>query len=203
VFLDAVSAGVVRSQFQPVGGTSLEGLLFPDTYRVGVNQDEVDVLQTLVDRFDEIANSIGLAQQAEAVGITPYEAVIIGSLIQTESGTESDRPLISAVIHNRLTDGMPLQIDATLLYGRPEGADRTITNADKESDSPYNTYRVQGLPPTPISSVAEASLAAAVTPADVPYLFYVLIDNEGNSAFATTLDEHNANVAIARERGLL
>jgi UPF0755 protein len=77
------------------------------------------------------------------------------------------------------------------------------TNADKEIDSPYNTYTVAGLPPTPISSVTEASLVAALAPADVPYKYYVIADENGKHAFATTLEEHERNVAVAREKGLL
>jgi UPF0755 protein len=138
---------------------------------------------------------------------TPYEAVVAASHIQTEAQRAEDAPLISAVIRNRLADGTPLQIDSTLCYARLQstgaGCPPPPTNADKEIDSPYNTYRVTGLPPTPISSVTEASLAAAIAPADVPYTYYVIADENGKHAFATTLEEHDRNVAAAREKGLL
>lgn len=200
-FLDAVASGAVRSRYQPAGVASLEGLLFPDTYLVEKNEDETQILSRLVQRFDEIGDKVGLAN-ATTLGISPYQAVIVASLIQAEAGVDEDRPLIAAVIYNRLRDKMMLQIDATLWYarGRREGP---ITNADKQVDSPYNTYRVVGLPPTPIVSVTEASLRAALAPAAVPYKFYVLIDSRGKHKFAETFAEHERNVAEARAKGLL
>ncbi|MFM8303487.1 MAG: endolytic transglycosylase MltG, partial [Actinomycetota bacterium] len=110
------------------------------------------------------------------------------------------RPLIARVIYNRLFLDMPLQIDATLSYG--QDPDRPFSEL-KEIDSPYNTYKVKGLPPTPIASVTEANLVAAIRPAAVPYRYYVLTDTSGRHAFATTLAQHNANVAAARAKGLL
>ncbi len=200
-FLDAVASGSVRSKYQPAGVTSLEGLLFPDTYLTVEKEDEMEILSRLVARFDQVADKVGLAN-ATTLGITPYQAVVVASLIQAEAGVEEDRPLISAVIYNRLRDKMMLQIDATLWYarGRREGP---ITNADKQIDSPYNTYRVFGLPPTPIVSVTEASLRAALAPAPVSYKFYVLIDAGGKHKFADTFAEHERNVAEARAKGLL
>ena len=124
-------------------------------------------------------------------------------LIQTEAKLAEDAPLISAVIYNRLRDGMQLQIDATLCYIKPGGCPPAPTDADKAIDSPYNTYKIAALPPTPISSVTEANLQAALAPADVPYKFYVVADANGKHAFATTLQEHERNVAAARAKGLL
>jgi UPF0755 protein len=203
-FLAALSAGTIRSKYQPEGQTSYEGLLFPDTYFIGATESEESIARRLVQRFDEIADTVGLAN---VQGLTPYEAIVAASLIQTESGVAEDEPLISAVIRNRLADGMPLQIDSTLCFARLQttgaGCPPPPTNADKEIDSPYNTYKVAGLPPTPISSVTEASLVAALAPADVPYKYYVIADENGKHAFATTLEEHERNVAVAREKGLL
>jgi len=203
-FLAALSAGTIRSKYQPEGQTSYEGLLFPDTYFIGATESEESIARRLVQRFDEIADAAGLAS---VQGLTPYEAIVAASLIQTESGVAEDEPLISAVIRNRLADGMPLQIDSTLCFARLQttgsGCPPPPTNADKEIESPYNTYKVTGLPPTPISSVTEASLVAALAPADVPYKYYVIADENGKHAFATTLEEHERNVAAAREKGLL
>ncbi len=198
-FLAAATSGAIRSKYQPPEITSLEGLLFPDTYLVGATESEESIVRRLVARFDEIADKVGLAN---AAGLTPYEAVVAASLIQTEAGVAQDAPLISAVIRNRLAQRIPLQIDSTLCFAKG-GCPPVPTNADKEIDSPYNTYRIAALPPTPISSVTEASLAAALAPADVPYLYYVVADANGTHAFATTLDEHNRNVAAARAKGLL
>ena len=201
-FLEAANSGVVRSRYQPAEVTSLEGLLFPATYPVAKAEDEEAILRKLVDTFDQKADAAGIAAGAAAIGRTPYEAIVIGSLIEREAGVEEDRPLISAVVFNRLRDGMPLQIDATLCFIKG-GCTEPLSNADKELDSPYNTYKVAALPPGPISSVGEASLRAAVAPAAVPFKFYVLSDASGAHAFAETVEEHDANVQAAREKGLL
>ena len=115
----------------------------------------------------------------------------IASLIQAES-TAEDAPLVSAVIANRLQRGMQLQIDATLCYAKG-GCPPVPNNADKQIDSPYNTYKVSGLPPTPIMTVTEPALSAAAHPADVAYLFYVT-GKDGVTRFATTLAEHQRNI---------
>ena len=198
-FLEVAGSGLVRSKYQPPEVMSLEGLLFPDTYLIGANETEESIVRRLVARFDEIADTVGLAN---ATGLTPYQVVVAASLVQTEAGVAQDAPLISAVIRNRLAAGIPLQIDSTLCFAKG-GCPPVPTNADKEIDSPYNTYRIAALPPTPISSVTQASLAAALAPADVPFIYYVIADANGTHAFATTLDEHNRNVAAARAKGLL
>jgi UPF0755 protein len=198
-FLEVVNSNTIRSKFQPPEVTSLEGLLFPDTYFVGANESEEAIARRLVARFDEIGDKIGLAN---AQGLTPYETVVAASLIQTEAKLAEDAPLISAVVRNRIRDGMQLQIDSTLCYAKG-GCPPSPTDADKAIDSPYNTYRIAGLPPTPIASVTEAALVAALNPADVPYKFYVLTDASGRHAFAATLEEHNRNVAASRAKGLL
>jgi UPF0755 protein len=203
-FLQAAQAGTIRSRYQPADQTSLEGFLFPDTYKIGATETEEHIVQRLVDRFDQIADKIGLAN---AQGLTPYQVVTAASLIEREAKLAEDQPLISAVIRNRLADGQPLQIDATLCFARAQttgsGCPPPPTESDKAIDSPYNTYKVAGLPPTPIASATEASLDAALHPADVPYRYYVLADANGKHAFATTLQEHERNVAAARAKGLL
>jgi len=200
-FLELMNSNTVRSEFQPPEITTLEGLTWPETYYIYENEDELAILQRLVRTFDEKMKELDIPNRAPAVGYTPYEAVVVASLIQTESVVESEFPLVSAVIRNRLDDGMLLQIDATLLYARGDKTDN-LTNADKLVDSPYNTYMYAGLPPTPIATVTGPTLLAATAPADVPYLFYVLTDSDGNHKFATTLSEHEANVADSRRRGV-
>jgi len=201
-FLQVANSGIVHSKYQPPGVTSLEGLLFPDTYFIGASEDEGDIVKRLVTRFDEIADRAGLASAGATNGLTPYQTVVAASLIQTETKLPEDAPLISAVIHNRIRDGMPLQIDSTLCYAKG-GCPPVPTNADKAIDSPYNTYKIIGLPPTPIAGVTEANLRAAISPANVPYKYYVVSDANGKHAFATTLAEHEQNVAAARKKGLL
>jgi len=198
-FLEVVNSNTIRSKYQPPEVTSLEGLLFPDTYFIGAQESEEAIARRLVARFDEIGDKIGLGN---AQALTPYETVVAASLIQTEAKLAEDAPLISAVIRNRIRDGMQLQIDSTLCYAKG-GCPPSPSDADKAIDSPYNTYKIAGLPPTPIASVTEASLVAALNPSDVPYKFYVVSDASGKHAFATTLEEHNRNVAAARAKGLL
>jgi UPF0755 protein len=187
-FLAAASSGAVRSRYQPAGSTSLEGLTWPDTYFIGEQQTDQEILQTIVSAFDEHASEVGLAG---------YDPVVVASLVQAEAGSESDAPLVSAVIGNRLARGMPLQIDATLCYAKG-GCPPVPNNADKQIDSPHNTYRVTGLPPTPIMTVTEPALRAALHPANVPYLYYVTGD-DGVTRFARTLAEHDRNI---REHGV-
>ncbi len=114
-FLQVVNSNTIRSKYQPPDVTSLEGLMFPDTYFIGATESEDAIAQRLVARFDEIGDKIGLGN---AQGLTPYQTVIAASLIQTEAKLAEDAPLISAVIRNRIADGMQLQIDSTLCYAK-------------------------------------------------------------------------------------
>ena len=176
-----------------------EGLLFPDTYEFTRSAEPADILQRLASTMEQRVGSIDWAG-VEAAGMSTYEGLIIASLIETEVRLDEERPTVSSVIHNRLGIGMKLDIDATVLYAL---GTRDPALFDREVDSPYNTYLVNGLPPTPIASPGRASLEAAAAPIQTEFLFYVLSDVEGHHAFAVTLDEHNANVAQAREDGVL
>ena len=200
-FLEVARSGTVRSRFQPSTVSSLEGLTWPDTYYVTADEDETVILRRIVDRYDAEVRRLGIPKAAAARGESVYTATIAASLIQGEAGVDSDRPLISAVIANRLAQDMPLQIDATLLFAR--GDRGPLTDADFARPGPYNTYKVKGLTPTPIMTVTAPSLNAAVAPADVPYRYYVLWDEQGHHKFAVTYAEHLANVADARRRGIL
>jgi len=199
-FLDLAASGKVRSGYQPDGVKSLEGLLWPDTYRFVESDDELDVLRTMVEEFDRRVAQLGI--EGAGNGLSPYETLIVASLVQSEARVEADRPLIASVVMNRLAEDMPLQIDATVLYAIGERKPSN-TAEDRATESPYNTYLIRGLPPTPISSVAAVSIEAAVDPAVSPYLYYVVADEQGRHAFAETYEEHLANVAAARSRGLL
>ena len=149
------------------------------------------ILQLIVSEFDQHGDAVGLGNPA-ATGLTPQQTVVVASLVQAEAGSAADAPKVAAVITNRLQQGTPLQIDATLCYSKG-GCPPVPNNADKQLDSPYNTYKVSGLPPTPIMTVTEQSLKAALAPANVPYLFYVT-GKDGVTYFATTLAEHEANI---------
>lgn len=201
-FLDAGQNNAVRSPYEPPDVNSLEGLLWPDTYKVSAEEDEIAVLKTMEQTFEQKAGALGLAS-ANVQGHGAYDILKVASLIEAEAKVDADRPLIASVIYNRLARGMPLQVDATLIYARGDAANRKISDADKAIDSPYNTYTHTGLPPTPIAAVSEASLRAAMAPADTQYLYYVVIDKQGHHAFAKTLAEHQHNIEIARQNGAL
>ena len=133
---------------------------------------------------------------AEAIGLSPYQAVIAASLVQTESGSDAESPIISAVLRNRLAQGMLLQVDATLCYAKG-GCPPVPVSDDRRIESPWNTYRNPGLPPTPIATVSGASLVAALNPTADTFLFYVA-DQNGTTYFANTQAEHERNIERAR-----
>jgi UPF0755 protein len=174
--------------YLPEGTETVEGFLFPKTYEFPPEASEDQVINRLLVQFE--AEAAGLDwSRAEELGLMPYEVVVVASLIEREARVDEDRSKVSAVIHNRLEEGMPLQIDATVQYALPE-ENRELTFDDYEVDSPYNTYLHPGLPPTPIASPGLASLRAALDPADADYLYFVVIDQEtGEHAFAETYEE--------------
>jgi UPF0755 protein len=199
-FVEATQNNAVRSAFEPAGTNNLEGLLWPDTYNISADEDEIQVLSTLVQTFERRTLALGLSN-ANVQGHTAYDIVKVASLVEAEAKVDADRPLIASVVYNRLARNMPLQIDATLIYARGDPRNRKLSDRDKLIDSPYNTYIHTGLPPTPIAAVSTASLKAALAPASSPYLYYVVIDKKGNTAFATTLEQQNANIALAKANG--
>jgi UPF0755 protein len=215
LFNQAAQDPAVESVYRPAAQTSLEGLLFPDTYQISGDESESQVVARMVQLMERVGRQEGLDKSQDLVGFSPYKTLVIASMIEREAKTEGDRAKIARVIYNRLELGMKLQIDATLYYAAPEGS--TFTQA-KELDTPYNTYLYKGLTPTPIANPGRASIAAALHPAQDPlqndpickgvtkpcrYLFYVLSDKDGNHAFAATLAQHEANVEASRAAGLL
>jgi len=202
-FLQDTHNNSVRSVFEPQGVTNLEGLVRPDTYKISGSQDEISVLQTMVTAFDKNAIKMGLAT-ANVDGHTAYDIIKVASLIESEAKVPQDRPLIASVIYNRLRANMPLQIDSTVIYGRGDHTNRKLTPADLQNvKSPYNTYLHTGLPPTPIGSFSDASLRAAMAPAQTDYLYYVLAGKDGHHAFASTYEQQQANINAAKEAGVL
>jgi UPF0755 protein len=195
----ATSGSYALEPYLPQGIETVEGFLFPKTYEFGTDGiDEEAVIERLLAQFEAEAATLDW-DRAEELGLSHYEAVIVASLIEREARVEQDRAKVSAVIHNRLAEGMPLQIDATIQYALPEG-NRELTFEDYEYDSPYNTYLHPGLPPTPIASPGLASLDAALNPADAEFLYFVVIDPEtGRHAFAETYQEF---LALKEQAGL-
>jgi UPF0755 protein len=201
-FLAVAQSGSVHSQFQPPGSTSLEGLLFPDTYFVAKGDDEAKLLAHMVDGFDKAASAVGMQDAPAKAGVTPYEAIIVASLVEREAKVDDERGMMARVMYSRLSKNIKLGIDATVEYAigthKPQ-----LTNADLEIDSPYNTRKFAGLPPTPIAAPGQKSLAAALNPTPGPWLFYVLADANGRHAFATTDAEFQQLVRQARAKGLV
>jgi UPF0755 protein len=210
-FLRLATNGSVRSEFQNPDETqySLEGLLYPDTYEIGGDWTEIDVLQLLVNTFEDKAEEAGIDALVDE-GFDPYRVVIVASLIEREALLDEERPTIASVIWNRVFNpgetGGFLQIDASVIYGLPghvlppEGFTQAILD---DPNNPYNTYVHQGLPPTPIGAPRMASLQAAAHPAETNFYYYVLTDTEGHHAFAETLDQHIANRNDAQARGVI
>jgi len=179
-----------------------EGLLFPDTYEVTDRDEPAEILQRLADTAESRVGSIDWSL-LEGQGLTIYDGIVIASMIEREAALDAERPLIASVIHNRIEIGMPLQIDATIVYalgGYPEGG---LTLDDLKIDSPYNTYKVTGLPPTPIAGARLASLAAAAAPADTEFIYYVLAGADGSHAFTDDFDDFLLLQEQSREDGLL
>lgn len=216
-FLAATQSPELHSTLQPPGTTSLEGLLFPDTYQVAGNESEVQVVQRMILLMERVGRQVEIDRRAAELELTPYDVLIVASMIEREAKFDVDRPKIARVIYNRLALGMPLGIDATLCYGQPAG---TTQGTCKATDSPYNTYLHTGLPPTPIANPGRASIEAALAPspplgvgdplcADLApgvkceLLYYVLADADGHHVFAVTQEQHDANVQAARDAGLL
>ncbi len=173
--------------------SGLEGYLFPDTYAFAWSMPAVRILTTMVERFrEQTAPLQALRLDAE---MSEQDMVVLGSVIEKETGVAAERALVSAVFHNRLQIGMLLQSDPTALYGRDvRGAP---TAADMAVESPYNTYLHPGLPPGPICSPGLAAMQAALTPAKVPYLYFVA-RADGTHTFSRTLEEHNRAVTQFR-----
>jgi UPF0755 protein len=204
-FLAVANSGVVRSRYGPDGATNLEGVVFPDTYFVLESDSDESVLQQMVNEMDHVGSSAGLDQTLGgrlANGLTPYQSIIVASMIEREAKVPADRAKIARVILNRLQRGMKLQIDATVIYALG-GQHPHLSAPDLRVNSPYNTYRVTGLPPAPICSPSRDSLVAALSPADGPWLYYVLAGADGHHAFASTAAEFDVLVAQARAKGLL
>jgi len=168
----------------------LEGFLFPDTYQVPRGADADEVIDMMTRQFEAKLPADYLAA-ARRLGRNVPEIVTVASMIEREAKIGSERPIIASVIYNRLRLGMPLEIDATIEYALPQHK-TSLSYADLAIDSPYNTYKRAGLPPTPISNPGRASLYAAFHPATTPYLYYVY-KGDGHHAFSTTLRGQQEN----------
>jgi UPF0755 protein len=189
------SAGLQLPQWNTQSGElRAEGQLFPATYQLPSSATALEVLQRFVDRFNESAEKVGIAGAQEAVGVTPYEALIVASLVQAE-GIPEDFPKVARVIYNRLDEQTWgetywfLQLDATLNYAL-QTSSLNLTDAQRETDTPYNTYKYPGLPPTPINSPGDAAMAAALAPEPGDWLYYVTVNPDtGETRFTADYQE--------------
>lgn len=174
---------------------TLEGYLFPDTYRIGPKEKLPQIAAAMVKRFRAAAVQLDLNHDV-------HETVTLASIVERETAVEGERPLVASVFENRLSKDMPLMTDPSVIYGlQLEGLWRgTIYESDMKRDTPYNTYLHAGLPPGPIANPGIKALRAAMAPAQTDYLYFVAAgDNpQGKSVFATTLEEHLHNVAEYR-----
>ena len=196
-FLRLATSGEVRSRLQPKGVDTLEGLMWPSTYQVVRKDDARSVAVRMVKEFERRAASVDFSE-VQGTGVSPYEAVIVASMIEAEAVLDSERAKIARVIYNRLQQGMPLGIDATVNYALGEHK-RELTETDLAVDSPYNTRVVAGLPPTPIGAPGLASLEAAAHPAAGEWLYYVLKSCRGAHAFSVSYEDFLGDKAAYQE----
>ena len=177
-----------------------EGLFFPDTYFFAKGSADVAVLKrarrAMADRL-----AAAWAKRAPDLPLaTPYEALVLASIVEKETGRPADRPLIASVFVNRLKRGMRLQTDPTVIYGLGDRFDGNLRKRDLEAHTPFNTYTRDGLPPTPIALPSQASLDAATRPPPTQYLYFVS-RGDGTSEFSATLAEHNRAVSKYQKGG--
>ena len=163
-----------------------EGFLFPDTYELTADATATSTLRQMVAQYKAVTDDIGLEAAAKKIGRKPYEVLIVASIIEREVNKDQYRAKVAQVLYNRLDEGMPLGLDSTVVYAEKLKTN-TTTPKDRASDSPYNTYKVEGLPPGPISAPGRAALEAAAKPEKGDWRYFVTVNFEtGETKFATT-----------------
>ena len=167
--------------------SAVEGFIVPNTYHFPLSYTEEDIAKNLISHFVEKRLPL-LKKGAEKNNYSAYEILIIASLIEEEAKLEEENKVVASVIYNRMEKAMPLQLDATVQYALEERKQRVLYK-DLEIDSPYNTYQITQLPPTPIASPGDIAVRAAVEPADTEYLFY-FARKDGSHIFTKSYDQH-------------
>ncbi len=170
-----------------------EGKFFPDTYHYTSATRVSAILEQSYQRMNQELDRVWGRRNKDIAVVSPYQLLILASIIEKETAKPEERRLISAVFNNRLKKRMRLQTDPTVIYGMGDRYQGNITKKDLREKTPFNTYRIKGLPPTPIAAPSLASLEAAAHPADVGYLYFVS-KNDGSHIFSMTLREHNLAV---------
>jgi UPF0755 protein len=198
---DPATLGVPEWALDAVGKADpkrrLEGLLVPGRYDVDPGTSALAVLQSLLATSSARLEAAGLVSGAQSIGTSPYQVLVISSLVEKE-GITPDMPKVARVIYNRLGAGQRLELD----YPLDLQALRT-SSANRATPGPYNSYLTPGLPPTPIAAPGSQAIAAALSPAAGPWFYFVRCQKDGTSCFATTLAEHQANVAEAEKNGAI
>lgn len=201
VFMEALDSPDVRNRWDFLEGvpatSSINGFLFPETYTVSTDWSGEDIVNRMLQEFD---NQVSAQTRKEwsNQGLSVYEAVTVASIVEREAAVAEERPIIAAVYLNRINEDMVLNADPTIQYAVGAPGDwwpAPLTNAQLETDSPYNTYIYQGLPPSPIANPGLAALQAVGQPADVNFLFFLAKeDDTGEHVFAETYEEHQQNL---------
>ena len=172
-----------------------EGYLFPATYELPPNATPRTILTSMVSRYKSAADDLDLEKQAKALGYSAHDVMTVASIVQAEGKLDRDLPKIAEVLYNRLDKRQPLQLDTTIVYIFKSQGKLTTTAEERQSPSPYNTYRHTGLPPTPIDAPGEAAIRAALQPTEGPWLYFVTTNpSNGAMSFATTYADHLKNV---------
>lgn len=172
---------------------ALEGLVYPDTYLVTRGTSDESILRRASSRLQQVLDEEWQHRDVGLPYASPYEALIMASIIEKESGYLAEKPRVAGVFVRRLQEGMRLQSDPTVIYGVGESYTGVIRRVDLDTTTPWNTYRINGLPPTPIAIVARDAIRAALQPADESY-FYFVSRGDGTHHFSETLQQHNAAV---------
>ena len=179
-----------------------EGFLFPDSYEVADKPDALTALKAMTTEFTSVAASEDLVNRAAALGYTPLQVLTVASIIEAEVNRAEDRPMVARAIYNRLQgktetgQPMKLQLDSTVIYANGGSGTLTTTDAQRAIDSPYNTYKVDGLPPGPINSPGKSAIEAALNPTDGTWIYWVVVNPQtGETKFASTYADHQKNVA--------
>ena len=183
-----------------VAPTPAEGTVLPETYQFERGEDRAKVLRRMMEAQDKLLALLWEHRQPGLPYLTPTEAVTMASIVEKETGVAEERPRVAAVFVNRLRTGMRLQSDPTVIYGVSQGRPlgRGLTASELATETPYNTYLIDGLPPTPIANPGRAALAAVLDPPKTSELYFVA-DGTGGHAFASTLEAHAKNVARWRQ----
>lgn len=203
---NSLLSGQVKSKYlylnDPSNLNNWEGLLYPNTYQINIDSNGEDILQLMVNELETVADRLLLSTSLPSWINSYNEFFTIASLVEAESKLQEDRPLVSSVVKNRLDEDMLIQIDATVLYALQKRKSQVLL-VDLQVDSPYNTYKYLGLPPTPISGFGERSLRAVLETPENDYLYYLLTEKNGKMSFTNDYTDFINMKNKAKEEGVI